>query len=117
MVVTGSVGYLTNPLVHHDYKGIERYIDRHNHYSSLEAVEAWRLLNRKVGSGGNAAVGDGGRRRRLKAWAYRWLPARAPFVFLYMYLARGGFLDGFVGLRYCLLRAIYEYQVDLNSES
>ena len=40
----GRAGYLKNPLIHHDYKGIERYFERHNVYSSLEAVEAHRTL-------------------------------------------------------------------------
>ena len=114
MVVEGSTGYLRQPLLHDDDKGVERYIERHNHYSTLEAVEVLR-----------AETGDGDglspdlrrrgpqRRRALKQWAYRHLPARPLFVFLYLYLIRLGFLDRRAGFDSALLRAIYEYQIDL----
>ena len=44
VIPDGPAGYLENPLIHHDYKGMERYFERHNVYSSLEAVEARRTL-------------------------------------------------------------------------
>ena len=42
MVIEGPAGYLKHHLVHRDDKGIERWLDRHNHYSSMEAVEVRR---------------------------------------------------------------------------
>lgn len=113
MQVDGSTGKLKNHFVHRDDKGIERYIDRHNVYSSLEAVEIHRLLNGRSGDTIQPNFWKGGppRRRALKNFAYRYLPMRSFFVFLYMYLAKAGFLDGRIGFRYCLLRAIYEYQI------
>jgi glycosyltransferase involved in cell wall biosynthesis len=115
MVVDGPTGFLRNHLIHHDYKGIERYFDRHNVYSSLEAVEIHRSL---TGRGraeirGNLFVPGPTRRRALKNFAYRYVPMRALAVFLYMYIVRLGFLDGRIGFRYCLLRASYEYQISL----
>ncbi|MGE0256455.1 MAG: glycosyltransferase family 2 protein [Alphaproteobacteria bacterium] len=116
MVADGPTGFLKTPFVHHDYKGIERYIDRHNHYSSLEAVEIHRLLAGRAGASAFAGrlAGSGPERRRaLKLLAYRHLPARALILFFYMYVLRFGFLDGRIGFRYCLLRSIYEYQIAL----
>jgi len=115
MVVEGPVGYLRHPLDHDDDKGIERYIERHNHYSTLEALE---ILRAEAGAAAEEIAPDlrrrgPQRRRALKRWAYRWLPARPLFVFLYLYLFRLGFLDGRPGLDSALLRAIYEYQIDL----
>ena len=52
------------------------------------------------------------RRQALKRLAYR-LPGRPAAVFLLLYLLRLGFLDGRAGLHYCLLRAYYEYLIDL----
>lgn len=54
------------------------------------------------------------RRRTLKELAYR-LPFRPTLRFLYMYLLRGGFLDGRAGLTYCRLLAIYEYLIVLKT--
>ncbi len=119
MVIEGPAGYLRHHLVHQDAKGIERYFDRHNHYSSLEAVEAYNLLNGKNSAGIGAANpfrrGPEGR-RALKQFAYRYLPARPLFQFLWLYFVKGGVLDGRLGWRYCVLRMFYEYQVSLKLE-
>ena len=117
MVVDGPVGHLKSPFVHYDYKGIERYIERHNTYSSLESVEAHRYLNgTDAADGAHIAKGGPERRRRLKQFAYRWLPFRPLFVFVWMYVVKLGFLDGKWGLRYCILRAVYEFQIELKLE-
>ena len=116
MLLQGPAGHLENPLIHHDYKGIERYFDRHNVYSSLEAVEARRtLMTPGQARGLPALLGARGpeRRRFLKNLAYRHLPARSLFKFIWMYLIKLGFLDGRMGFRYCLLHTFYEYQVSL----
>ena len=47
------------------------------------------------------------RRRALKQLTYS-LPGRPALRFVYQYLLRGGFLDGWPGLRYCRLLARYE---------
>ena len=49
----------------------------------------------------------------MKNLAYRHLPARSLFKFIWMYLIKLGFLDGRLGFRYCLLHTFYEYQVSL----
>jgi hypothetical protein len=41
------------------------------------------------------------------------MPCRPTVAFLYLYLFRGGFLDGVAGYRYCRLRAMYEYMIVL----
>ena len=116
VLLQGPAGLLKNPLIHHDYKGIERYFERHNVYSSLEAVEARRTLTTAGPARGlPALLGARGpeRRRFLKNLAYRHLPARSLFKFIWMYLIKLGFLDGRLGFRYCLLHTFYEYQVSL----
>lgn len=115
MLVHGAVGHLSSDLVHDDDKGIERYIDRHNTYSSFEAVEAYRLLNGRLGESIDVDVYSQGpgRRRALKNFAYRWVPARWLFVFFYMYFWRMGIRDGRAGFVYCVLRMFYEFQVDV----
>jgi hypothetical protein len=49
----------------------------------------------------------------LKQWAYRYLPCRPLFKFIWSYFLKRGFLDGRVGFRYCVLQSFYEYQVSL----
>jgi len=116
MILDGGAGYLKHPFIHHDDKGIERYIDRHNTYSSFEAFEAYKYQQQTEDSQTIASkVGEKGpeHRRSLKQFAYRYLPFRPLFVFFWMYIFRLGILDGKIGFRYCVLRAIYEFQIDL----
>lgn len=116
MLLDGKAGHLKNPLTHHDDKGIERYIDRHNTYSSFEAFEAYKY-NKARGASKTieAKLGTSGpeHRRSLKHFAYRWVPFRPIFVFFWMYIFKLGILDGKIGFQYCILRAIYEFQIDL----
>jgi glycosyltransferase involved in cell wall biosynthesis len=118
ILLAGPPGYLKNPVVHHDYKGIERYFDRHNTYSSLEAVEAHRTLTAAQTQGLPAQFWAKGpeRRRFLKNLAYRYLPGRPLFKFIWMYVFKLGFLDGRMGFRYCLLHTFYDYQISLKLE-
>lgn len=111
-------GFLKNGLVHSDGKGIENYIARLNTYSSMEAVEIFlEAKNSPEGQLRAEWLGPGpGRRRALKKLAYRFLPARPLFKFLWIYFLRLGFLDGAIGLRFALLHAVYDYQISLKRE-
>lgn len=117
IILDGEAGFLASPLLHDDDKGLERYIDRHNHYTSLEAVEVLRtrlgLAGRQLK--GNLRARGPQRRRALKQIGQRWLPFRPLFVFLYMYVLKAGFLDGRIGLRYFLLKAFFDYVTELKT--
>lgn len=117
MILDGPAGYLNGHLLHDDDKGIERFFDRHNHYTSLEAVEIVRARTRPAADGdrldGNLFRKGPARRRALKSFAQRYLPFRPLCVFLYMYLFKLGILDGRAGLRYALLKMFFEYQIVL----
>ncbi len=115
VLLDGPAGYLENPLRHDDDKGIERFLDRHNRYTSLEAVEIVRGRRGRKGAALAADLSTPGptRRRWLKNFAQTWLPCRPLFLFLYMYVLKAGFLDGRMGLRYCLLKMFFEYQISL----
>lgn len=120
VLLDGKSGYLANHLLHQDWKGIERYFDRHNAYSSMEAVEAFRTLNQMEGKSNqvkSSLFSKGPEHRRyLKLMAYRFLPFRPLFKFFWIFFIRGGFLDGRIGFRFCLLHTFYEYQVSLKFE-
>ncbi len=115
MMVDGPVGYLANPLEHNDFKGLERWFDRHNQYTSMEAAEVRSVLERERCHRIESTLRSRGpgRTRVIKEFAYRYLPCRAFFVFIWMYLIRGGFLDGRIGFRYCMLKAFVDYQTSL----
>lgn len=113
-VVQGEVGYLRERFLHDNFsKGIAEWLERHNRYSTYEARETLKALRERPVRWGNLLARDAAtRRRELKNLSFR-MPGRPLLKFLYMYLAKGGFLDGRAGLTYCVLQAIYEYQICL----
>jgi len=113
VVVDGMEGRLTEHLIHEPFsKGIAHWIDRHNRYSSLEALQLMAERDRATGSSKALRSGYGEKRRWLKQLFYR-LPCRPLIAFVALYVVRMGFLDGVAGYRYARLRAMYEYMITL----
>ena len=107
--------YLQEHLIHYPFtKGIAFWFDRHNRYSTVESVMREAEGGREISWRGLLSRDPVVRRMNLKAFAYR-LPGRPVLVFFYLYLIRLGILDGLAGLRFCVLRAIYEIMIDLKS--
>lgn len=111
--VQGSVGQLQGHLVHNSFnKGLDDWRRKHIRYAAFEAAETLKSLRSgKIDWAGVLSLGDPVRRRRaLKGLSFR-LPGRPLLRFIYMYLIRLGFLDGWPGLRYCRLLAWYESMI------
>jgi hypothetical protein len=110
LIVKGRLGQLRSPLIHEDFKGLEAYVDRHNKYSTWEALV--RIDCRRIGGWGEAAVqsrllGNVQEQRRfLKSLAMK-APFEPQLWFLYHYFLRLGFLEGRPGLIASRLRANY----------
>jgi len=108
LIVDVRVGRLKTHLIHEDFKGLEAYIDRHNHYSTWEALlrqqycftGAWGADTVKPSLFGNPQE----RRRWLKALALR-VPLEPQFWFLFHYCLRFACLEGRPGLIASRLRA------------
>jgi len=111
-VIDGPVGYLQNHFEHYSFnKGFYAWFEKHNKYSSHEAIETLKELDHgSIDWSGLLARDPARRRMALKHLSFR-LPGRPYAKFLYMYLLRMGFLDGRAGLTYCTLQAIYEYMI------
>jgi glycosyltransferase involved in cell wall biosynthesis len=111
-VPDGRVRNLRGHILHYPFnKGVDWWFERHNRYSSAEA----ELLVRGEAQSGSLAKAlssdPSERRAALKALAYR-MPGRPFLVFLYLYLLRGGFLDGAAGHTYATMRMAYELMID-----
>ncbi len=112
-VCEGDTGFLAETYPHYTCgKGLSRWIDKHNRYSTDEAIETLRQLNHgrvnwKALFFGQSEVE---RRRALKDLSLR-LPLRPVIRFVYMYVVLRGFLDGRSGFRWCVLQAFYEYLI------
>lgn len=110
--VDGEIGYLKQMFIHYNFsKGLHEWFERHNRYSTYEAKETIKALDAQPVKLANLFSSDRNTRRlELKNLSFR-MPARPLLKFLYMALLSGGILDGFSGLTYCTLQAVYEYQI------
>jgi hypothetical protein len=105
VIADGPTAELRNPLVHHNFESLSRYIQKHDEYSNWEA----RVLSRVEESSEEMSASLFGtqaqRRRWLKGKLYR-LPGSPVLLFLYRYVFRLGFLDGVPGLIYCTFQSV-----------
>lgn len=115
MIAGGRVGYLRNDLIHHDRKGLAAWIEKHNRYSTLEAQE--QLKNPPVSVFQSFRVSVFARhpieRKRALKRIFYCLPARPFSRFIVMYVFQCGFLDGYQGFIFCMLRAIQEFHISI----
>ena len=113
LVAHGAAGLLQTHFHHFPFsKGISAWVERHNTYSTMEAVRLSEERARPTGWQWGHFRDPAKRRRLIKQMFYR-LPFRPWIMFLALYVLRGGFLDGWAGLQYCRLRAMYEYMIEL----
>jgi len=103
----GSAGYLAGEMEHYAFPDVATWVEKHNRYSTWEA-----RLQVEAQSGaisGDADLDAGlARKRRLRRLAWS-LPCRPTLRFLYHYVWRAGFLDGYRGFVFCRLMAWYEF--------
>ena len=116
MVVDGITGALKGHMEHWDRRGLELYMEKHNHYSTLEAKEILHQSKKEALAIDASLFGTTQQRRRwIKRHIYPHLPARWLFRFFWMYILRFGFLDGITGLRFCLFISSYELLISLKT--
>src|SRR5215468_11635275 len=106
------IGTLKSSLLHFNFsKGLSDWIEKHNRYSTAEARQnVYGYADNDVPILDLFSIATDRRRRAAKKLFSR-LPCKATIRFLYMYLFRGGFLDGKAGLTYCRLLAWYEWLI------
>jgi glycosyltransferase involved in cell wall biosynthesis len=112
-IADGRVEHLKAHLHHFPFnRGIAYWFERHNRYSTMEAVAKLRLHRERIVL---RALFNGDpidRRRTLKQLLY-YVPFRPQIVFFYLYIVRLGILDGRAGFHFSRMRATYEMLIDL----
>lgn len=117
-VCEGATSFLKETYPHYTCgKGLSRWIEKHNRYSTDEAKETLRQLNNGKVSWFDLVFGktEVERRRALKDLSLR-LPFRPLLRWFYMYFMLGGIWDGKAGFAWCTLQAFYEYLILLKVE-
>lgn len=107
VLLKGGVGRLQHEMEHYAFPTIDVWLEKHNRYSNWEAR---LLLSDEAGVSAVEAPLDAAlaRKRRLKHLS-RKLPFRPTLRFLYHYVWRAGFLDGYRGFVFCRLMGFYEF--------
>ena len=98
-----------------DCKGLAAWLRKHVCYAQLES-ERRPQWYQPAGTAAGYCVLQGQQsrpmvRKVLKELVFPVIPAKPAVLFLYMYIARLGFLDGLAGLRFCFYHAWYEMSV------
>lgn len=108
--VIGSIDYIQEPYLHFGFsKGWAHWIERHNRYSTQEAIA--RLHHRPPLR--NAFTRHSSvRNPALKFWLSR-VPGWPIMRFLQAYVLSFGFLEGPQGFTYCVNMAYYEFLIQI----
>ena len=113
ILLNGRVEYLSTPMEHYAFPDIATFVEKHDRYSSWEAVARRKV--HKTGKESLRATPFGTALER-KRWL-RDLATRAPFRpglrFLYHYVWKQGFRDGYRGWVLCRLLGGYERMIVL----
>jgi glycosyltransferase involved in cell wall biosynthesis len=111
--VDGRVRRLANDIVDEDLKGLATWLHKHVRYAQLKCQQPRSVRNlpkrlHTLRCSGNTRPLA---RSILKELVFPAIPAKSAALFLYMYIARLGFLDGMAGLRFCVYHAWSEMTV------
>jgi len=114
IIVDDPVGYVREPMIHQDRRGMENYVAKHNRYSTLEARELFWQIQKKLPDAKPANIPKETRRRRwLKRHISPYIPMPGLWRFLYMFVFRMGVLDGAAGYQFCKFISWYDSLVSL----
>ena len=111
--VDGRIRRLCNDIVDEDRKGLAAWLRKHVRYAELESERRRggaslreRLQALRQGDSSRPII-----RSVLKELVFPVIPAKSAALFLYMYIARLGFLDGVAGFRFCFYHGWFEMTV------
>jgi glycosyltransferase involved in cell wall biosynthesis len=103
VVVDGRVGRLVNPVIHRNHNSLFRYIQKHNEYSTWEAHTLVEGSNEDIKPD---IFGDRIQRNRWLKRFVMLLPLSSQLYFVYLYVFRLSFMDGYRGYVFCKLKSI-----------
>ncbi len=109
--VSGLCTKLRSVVLHQNSKSLSDWLDKHNRYSSFEALHISR--GDIAGEVAPKLFGNPTERRMWFKRLYVSLPMKPLLYFIYRYVVRLGFIDGGAGFEYALLHSMFLYWIDL----
>ena len=110
LLLDGRAEYLSAPMEHYAFPNVATFIDKHNRYAAWEAAVPeqlhWRAGQKVLRATPFGTALE--RKRWLKKLAMH-APCRPTLRFLYHYLWKQGFRDGYRGWVLCRLLGWYEF--------
>lgn len=106
-VIDGAVGEITAPIDHRDDRGVAKFIERHRDYALWEARRTQQLRNSGQEVWGQLTERQKKKYRNIDRWWFAWS------YFLWTYLAKRGFLDGFPGFSHAFYKLWYFWTIRL----
>lgn len=100
-IVSGTLGEIAEAIEHNDFRGIEKFIDRHRDYARWEARRFLALEMTPAEIAGKRTWRQSLKYRYLDRWWYAYA------YFIYTYIVRLGALDRAAGFQYALYKAWY----------
>lgn len=116
---SGPIGQVPGFLDHFPFgKGLSHWVERHNSYSTFEAIQIMENRTNAIKFSPAKAVlsRDFNERRFHQKELFYRMPARPMLKFILLYFLKRGFLDGRAGLVYATLQAFYEYMIVLKTD-
>ncbi|MCS4058423.1 glycosyltransferase family 2 protein [Salinibacter ruber] len=111
LMVEGETRELEGDLYHIERRSISAWIEKHNHYATLEAEE---LLASERSDAEDEMARFFGTQAERKRWLRKkvWEPLLPPLIrpfayFVYVYIIKLGFLDGVKGFAYHVLQGFW----------
>jgi glycosyltransferase involved in cell wall biosynthesis len=112
VLLDGRAEYLSAPMEHYAFPDIATFIEKHNRYSTWEAEAREQLYQGTTRKTLRAtAFGTVTERKRLLKKLSMSLPCRPALRFLFHYVLKQGFRDGYRGWLLCRLLAWYERMI------
>jgi glycosyltransferase involved in cell wall biosynthesis len=110
--VKGEIRELKNDLIDENMKGIDEWFERQNRYAAKDAEYEMAQESRPLRISDLLSEDPLVKRAAMKRLAVR-MPGRPLWYFLYSYIIRKGFLDGYDGLVFCHMRALYHQMINI----
>ena len=111
IVVQGRTARLKSWLTHDSHEPLTYWIKKQNDFSDWNAVRRLQQLQDGVPPLSTFLTGDPLARRKYLKAIYLRSPCKPVMMFIYLYVIRLGFLDGWAGLYFCSLRAAHELNI------
>lgn len=106
--INGDVGVLKHKMLHNDHENLFHFIEKINKYSDWESA---LICKNKLRHPNQSSL----KIRKIAQKISGLLPFKGFFIFIYSFIFRLGFLDGFAGFYYAVALGIYYFMIDMKT--